>query len=178
MDSSSSKKPRETLNGPRGWLIESLRLHLVPVFIERGFAIAPIATRNEPVDRELVSMLPFGRLCRSTSDFIDLAEIELANRGRAEFRISAGVAPKEGLMTRTGHWAAEELLVGWLSEFYEMYSSPWWRRWFSIRPRQVPRTKTDYEKLVVEVAGFVPEIESALRGGKLGPHMRRVRIRR
>lgn len=175
MDDSSSKKQLET---PRGWLIESLRLHLVPVFIERGFSMAPIATRSEPVDRELLSMLPLGRLCRSTSEATDLVEIELASRGRAEFRISAGVAPKAGLMAPTGHWAAEELLVGWLSESYEMYSSPRWRSWFSVRPRGAPPTKSDYEKLVVEVAWFVPELESALRGGKLGPHMRRVRIPR
>ena len=38
--------------------------------------------------------------------------------------------------------------------------------------------QSDYEKLVVEVAGLVPELESALRSGKLGPHVRRVRIRR
>ena len=154
MDDRSSKKRLETLNGTRGWLIESLRSHLVPVFIERGFSIAPIATHNEPVDRELLSMLPLGRLCRPTSEGVDLVEIELASRGRAEFRISAGVAPKAGLMTPTGHWAAEELLVGWLGESYEMYSSPWWRSWFSVRSRGAPPTKNDYEKLIVEVAGL------------------------
>jgi hypothetical protein len=34
--------------------------------------------------------------------------------------------------------------------------------------------QADYEKLALRVAGLLPELELALREGKLGPHMRRL----
>jgi hypothetical protein len=36
--------------------------------------------------------------------------------------------------------------------------------------------QADYDKLVLRVAGFLPELELALREGNLGPHMRRIVI--
>ena len=98
---------------------------------------------------------------------------------RAAFRINAGVAPKQGMMTVTGHWPAEGVCVHWLNEFFEMYASSRWRSWFSLwfwRFR-IP-VQSDYDKLALRVAGFLPEVELALREGKLGLHVRRVVIPR
>ncbi len=177
----SSKNELKTIKERRNWLIQSLRTHLLSVLIEQGFAVAPAVApgHSGPVDRELVLALPLGRLVRHRERGVDLIEIDFRTYRRAAFRIAAGVAPKEGLMTLTGHWAAEELYVGWLNEFYVMYALPRWQVSFYAWhwPYRSP-TQRDYEKLAQRVAGFVPELELALREGKLGPHMRRFLIPR
>ena len=166
----------KSLKERRVWLIQSLRTHLLPVLIEQGFAVAPAVApgHSDPVDRELVLGLPLGRLVRRREGRVDLIEIDFRTYRRAAFRIAAGVAPKEGLMTLTGQWAAEDLYVGWLNEFYVMYASPRWQVSFSVWhwPYQ-STTQGNYEKLAKRVAEFTPELELALREGRLGPHVRR-----
>lgn len=80
-------------------------------------------------------------------------------------------------MTYTGHRPREELTAGGLPDHYEMYASPRWWTWFSVRkwPWQSP-VQGDYDKLAERVAGFVPELEMALLESRLGPHMRHVVI--
>jgi hypothetical protein len=177
----SSKSALKSVKGRRDRLIQSLRTHLLPALIEREFAVAPAVApgHSGPVDRELVQTLPLGRLIRHREGRVDLIEIDFRTYRRGAFRIAAGVAPKEGLMTLTGHWAAKELYVGWLNEFYVMYALPRWQVSFFAWhwPYQSP-TQGDYEKLAQRVTGFVPELELALREGKLGPHMRRFLIPR
>jgi len=163
----------------RDWLIQSLRTYLLPALINRGFEVVPPETRG-PVDREFLLIFPsWGRMIRARESRVDLFEIQLAPYRRAAFRINAGVAPEEGITTLTGHWPAEDVLVHWLNEFLEMYACPRWRIWFSGR-RLLYRSSTqgDYDKLAIKVAGLVPELDLALREGKLGPHMRRVMIAR
>ena len=174
----SLKKQYASLKEPRDRLVESVRRRLLPLLIEQGFAVAPLVRRG-PVDREVVLSLPFGRLCRHREAGVDLVQIEVARYRRAAFRIMAGVAPQEGLMTFTGHWAAEDVFVDWLDEYFVMYACPWLRIWFSVWhwPHRSP-VQADYEKLALRVARFVPEIELVLRDGRLGPHMRRVVIPR
>jgi hypothetical protein len=163
----------------RDWLIQSLRTHLLPVLIKQGFEAAPPVHRG-PVDREVVLGFPsWGRLIRARESGVDLIEIQFARYRRAAFRINVGVAPKEGMMTLTGHWRAEDVHVHWLNEFFEMYALSRWRIWFSVRHLLYrSRTQGDYDKLALRVAGLVPELEAVLREGKLGPHMRRVVIPR
>jgi hypothetical protein len=81
-------------------------------------------------------------------------------------------------MTFTGHWASEDVFIDWLEESFEMYASPFWRSWFSVKywPGQLP-VRQDYENLVRRVASYIPEIEAALSENELGPHMRRVVVR-
>jgi hypothetical protein len=158
-------------------LKQSLRTHLLPVLTNQGFEAAPPVPRG-PVDREFVVSFPlWGRLIRARESGVDLIEIQFAPRRRDAFRINMGVSPKEGMATLKGHWAAEDVLVHWLNEFFEMYASSRWRIWFSVRqPLFRSRTQGDYDKLALRVAGLVPELELALREGKLGPHMRRIVI--
>lgn len=82
-------------------------------------------------------------------------------------------------MTVTGHWAAEDVYVGWLNEFYVMYALPRWQVSFFAWhwPYQSP-TQGDYEKLARRVVRFVPELELALQQGRLGSHVRRFLIPR
>jgi len=110
---------------------------------------------------------------------VELVEIDFARHRRAAFRINAGVAPKDGLMTLTGHWPAQDLYVEWLNEFFVMYAYPRWRIWFSVWrwPGRSP-SQQDYDKLALRVAGFLPELEAALREGRVGPHVRKVMIPR
>jgi hypothetical protein len=178
MTNNTAAKKYESAKDRREWLIQSLRAHVLPVLIRRGFELAPLITRG-PIDRELVRSLPLGRLRRSGEKGVDLIQIELPRYHRAAFRIAAGVAPKEGLMTHTGHWDAEDLYVGWLNEFYGMYALPRWRVSFFVwHWRNQSPTQGDYERLAQRVAGFVPELELALREGTSGPHMRRFVIPR
>jgi hypothetical protein len=95
--------------------------------------------------------------------------------------------PTDGLMTDMGCLPAEEVAVHWLDEWFETHARPWLRpmlkalglepleAWFSVSywPCQ-SHTEDDYEKLVLRAASVVPELELALRGGRLGLHVRRV----
>jgi hypothetical protein len=110
---------------------------------------------------------------------LDLVEIQLMTYRRAAFLINAGVVPKRGIKTLTGRWPAEEISVGWLDESFVMYESPRWRSWFSMWFwRFRTPVQSDYNKLSLRVAGYLQEIELALREGKLGPHMQKVVIPR
>lgn len=175
----------------REWLIQSIRTHLLPALTKQGFEVAPLVHRS-PVDREFEESFPeWGRLIRATESGIDLVEIQLATRRRAAFRINAGVVPKEGIITLTGHHPAEEVAVHWLDQYFETHAHPWLRSslralrleplgtWFSVWhwPYRSP-TQSDYDKLVLRVADLVPEVELALREGKLGQHVRKVAISR
>jgi len=83
------------------------------------------------------------------------------------------------MMTVTGPWPAEQVCVHWLNEFFEMYASPRWRTWFFLWFwRFRTPAQSDYDKLARRVMDFLPEVDLALREGKLGPHMRRVMIRK
>ena len=181
------KAKEEKLRKHRDLLLDSVRTHLLPAFIERGFAIRP-RVRQEPTDRKSAGTFPFELLRRSRPDGgIDLVEIQFATYQRAAFRINACAAPKEGMMTIGGHWSAEELHAGGLHDHLETHARPWLRpclralgleplgAWFSLPfwSFRCP-VQADYEKLALRVVGFLPEIELALREGKIGPHLRRV----
>jgi hypothetical protein len=168
-------------------LEESVRTHLLPVLVQQGFAVAPLAQRG-PVDRKWVGTFPFGQLRRTRTDGgVDLVEIQFMTYGRAAFRINACAVPKDGMMTAWGHRTAEELSAGGLHDHFETHARPWLRRglralgleslggWFSVWhwPHR-SLTQADYDRLALRVADFVPEIELALRDGRLGPHMRRI----
>jgi hypothetical protein len=159
----------------RLWLIQSIRTHLLPAFANRGFHAAPRVNRG-PVDPEAAVTFPdWGRFIRARNSAVDLIEVQLAQYGGAAFRINMGVAPGSGMMTLTGHWAAQDILVHWLDQFLEVYAIPRWRVWFSMRPRLYrSRTQTDYDELALRVAQLVPELDIALQEDREGPHVRRV----
>jgi hypothetical protein len=159
----------------RQFLLESVRTHILPVLLQQGFAVAP-GHSSGPVDRKSVGVLPFGLLRRARPDGgLDLVEIQFMTYQRPAFRINVCPVPKEGLMTVAGPRATEELEAGGLHNHFEMYAYPRWWIFFSLflwrlrTPRQ-----SDYERLALRVAGYLPEVELALREGKLGPHMRKI----
>jgi hypothetical protein len=162
----------------RDMLIKSLGLHLVPALVRHGFEPAPEVKRT-PTDRESDLAFPLDRLIRVRGEGVDMLEIQFAPHRRPAFRLNVGIAPKDGMMTATGHWPAEKVCVHWLNEFYEMYAYSRWRKWFSLPFLMIRRAvPADYEKLALTVSALLPEIELALRERKLGPHMRGVSIRR
>ena len=156
-------------------LLKSVQTHILPVFIQQGFVVAPGV---QMVDRSTADTFPF-ELRRGRPDGgVDLVEIQFMTYQRAAFRINVCPVPKEGMTTLGGHRKPDELHASGLHDHFEMYASPRWWRWFSLWfwSLRTP-VESDYDKLASRVAGFLPEVELALRDGKLGPHMRRIAIR-
>jgi hypothetical protein len=178
-------KERETKRR-KDLLVESVRAHLLPALIKQGFAFAPRQVDGGP-ERKAVGISPFGQLQRNRPDGkTDLVEIQFMTYQRAAFRINACAVPKEGMMSLSGHRTAEECIALGVKDLYS-HARPWLRpllravrleplgEWFSVWHWPFrPPTKGDYDKLAMKAAGILPELESALRGGELGPHMRRL----
>src|SRR5262245_44392098 len=101
------KRRQKTRREGRRWLLASLRKHMLPALIERGFAVAPLVL-SEP-DRELQVQQPLGRLTRPRAGGVDHVQIELAPYTRPAFRLSAGAAPKEGVVGVFGPVPAEDV---------------------------------------------------------------------
>lgn len=175
----------------RDWLIHGIRAHVLPALVEQGFTIAPLV-HHGPVDRKFQLSFPsWGRLMRTRNSGVDLIEIQLAPYRRAAFRMNAGVVPGDGIVTMAGHRPIEEVAVHWLREYFETHARPLLRQslkavgleplggWFSVRcwPWQTPE-QGDYEKLARWVVGLLPELDVALREGRVGRHVRRVVIPR
>jgi len=173
----------------RGLLEDSVRTHLVPALIQRGFEPAPRARRG-PVDRKAMGSFPsWGRLIRVREPAVDQVEIQFSTYGRAAFRVNACAVPKEGMITPEGHKSAEECLALGVHDL-ETHARPWLRptlralriepvgQWFSMWhwPLRSP-LKADYDKLALRAVDLLPEVELALREGKLGPHMRRFELK-
>lgn len=161
----------------RDLLLESVRTLILPIFIQQGFAATP-RVHIGPFDRKSADSFPFDLLRRTRPDGgVDLVEIQFMTYQRAAFRINACAVPKEGMMTLGGHRTAEQLDAGGLHDHFEMYASPRWRRWFSLHFwRFRTLMQSDYDRLALRVATFLPEIELALREDKLGPHVRKIVI--
>lgn len=161
-------------NKSRSWLIDSLRKHLVPAFEELGFEVVPL-TEEEAASGEFQRAFPLGRLQRSSSRGLDLVEVQLDKYDPA-FRLNFGIAPEGGIDHPMGHVAQHDVRVGYLSQSFEAYSRPLFRRWFRLSRFGPSKTKVDYENLVADNLGIVREVEDALRGGKLGRHVRVVEM--
>jgi hypothetical protein len=155
-------------------LLQSVRAHILPFFPQHGFAVTTRA-HLDLGDRKYADTFPFELRRVRPDGGIDLVEIQFMTYQRAAFRINVCQVPKEGMMTLGGHRKPMELHAGGLHDHFEMYASPRWRSWFSLWLwRFRTPSKSDYDKLALRVAGFLAEVELALREGKLGPHMRRV----
>ncbi|HEX2593156.1 MAG TPA: hypothetical protein VHL34_16770 [Rhizomicrobium sp.] len=141
-----------------------------------GFEVVPSA--GDDARGEIRAAFPFGRLRRNGPEGLELVEIQLHKRRAAAFRLNIGIAPPEGVDHFTGqHIAQEDIWVGYLDHFYELYRSPMFRIWFAVRRWSWSKravTEGDCGALVDEVIGFLPEVEQALREGRAGPHVRRI----
>ena len=175
---SAFKGGASTVYAGRQLLIHAIRVKLLPEFANRGFETDALPEpRIGPMDRRLLVEMRFGRFRRTGPRGIELVEIQLAPRAQAAFRLNIGVAPADGIDTFAGHVAAEDILVGWLREYYALYQCPLFRVWFSVRRWPWREVKaTDYEGLVERVVGLMPEVELALREGTQGRHIRLVQI--
>lgn len=179
----------QKLRTQKDLLVESVRTHLLPAFIQRGFAVGPLR-HYKPASKKSVGTFPFGQLRRTRPDGgVDVIEIQFSTYQRAAFRINAGVAPKDGIVTLTGNRSVEDVAVHWLNQYFETHARPWLRpalralgleplgEWFSLPFWRLRSPKqANYDALAIWVAGLVPEIEAALSESKLGPHIRKVVI--
>jgi hypothetical protein len=163
---SDSPRTRRTL------LEASVQGHLLPALRQRGFQATPVLDALA-ADRDR----PFGRLFRPRGSTVDRVEIQFSRYGRVAFRINACAVPRGGMMTPAGHRTMNDVLALGIHNL-EMYAHPRWFIFFSLFSMAMWRIRLpkqeDYDKLAQRVAGFLPELESALREGELGPHMRRL----
>jgi hypothetical protein len=159
----------------REFLLEGVRTHILPVFIQQQFAVIP-RVHSASVDEKSVDIFPFGRMRRPKTDGgVDLVEIQFMTYGRAAFRINARAVRTDEITTVGGHRAAVEFEAGGLHDHFEMYAYPRLWLWFSLRFwRFRTPVQSRYDRLALQVAGFLPEIELALRDDKLGPHVRKI----
>jgi hypothetical protein len=166
----------------RDLLEESVRMHLLPALIARGFEPAPPVVHSGPVNRDYLRSFPsWGKLIRAREPAADLVKIQFSSHGRAAYRVNACAVPKDGMMTAGGYKTAEECVELGICDL-ETHARPWLRpglralgleplgAWFSVRyrPLRAP-THADYDRLALQVADLLPELELALREGKLGP---------
>lgn len=169
---------------------KSVRTHLVPAIIKLGFEPAPPRSRDEPEDRKYSGCFPlWGRWIRRREPIVDQLQIQFSTYGRAAFRMNASAVPKDGMMTHGGHKTAEECLALGVHDL-ETHARPWLRpflrvlrvepsgAWFSLwHPPLGSPAPADYEKLALQAVEILPELDLALREGKLGPHMRRFEMK-
>lgn len=158
----------------RRWLTASLRDVLLPALHAQGFE--PVALTDQEKRSELRTAFPFGRLRRARGSGFDLVEIQMERYGKPGFRISAGVVPSTGINHLVGHVAVEDAWSSHLPRHYVLYGLPLTGRWFTLwhwPGRQV--TQADIKDFVAKVtASVIPEIESALREGRCGKHVKRM----
>jgi hypothetical protein len=166
----------------RRWLLSAIEAELIPHFLARGFELTPIKTsRRGPTDREYLVSFPFGRLRRRVDGGVEQVEIQLAPHGRPAFRLNFGLVPSDGVNGILGHINSEDAGVHSLPERFTLYSCPLFSLNFSVRRwfwSSRDRTEQEYIALVVGVQGLLPEIDAALRIGKVGRHVRRTVISR
>lgn len=166
----------------RRWLVEAVRSQLIPEFLARGFELAPFSRAKQgATDREFVVSFPFGRLRRSVDRGFEQVEIQLAPHGRAAFRLNLGLIPFGGVEGILGHIAADDAGVHALPERFTLYSCPFFSLNFSVRRwmwSRRERTEDEYRALVARVVELLPEVDDALRNGKVGRHIRHTVIRR
>ena len=183
------RRAKEQEAGRRRALLEhSVRAHLLPALVQLGFEPAAPRSQDEPYDRKHAGCFPiWGQFARARESIVDKVEIQFSTYGRAAFRINATAVPESGMMTAGGHRAAEEIHASGLHDHLETHARPWLRpilkglrveplgEWFSLWRWPLGRpTESDYDRLAQSAAAVLPELEVALRDGKLGPHIRRL----
>lgn len=159
----------ETLNFGKRWVRDGVKQWLIPEFERLGFVTTPVSS-------DLKRDYPFGTLRRSRGGLVDIVEIDFFHpRGDPAFRIFLASLPA-GPWTYGGQiFRNEDVLTGWLPESYQM---PRDLRWFRVKrwPWSPLPTQADYERLAKRVARMVPEAEAAFTSGKVGPHIRYVKM--
>jgi len=66
-DKLSARRAKEQkLRKHRELLVESVRNHVLPAIIEKGFAVEPRRVNVGPVDRKSVGIFPFEQMRRQT----------------------------------------------------------------------------------------------------------------
>jgi hypothetical protein len=148
------------------WLLEAIRARLLPEFVRRGFEVVPLS--DEDARGEIRAAFPFGRLRRKGVNGFELIEVQLHPRDLAKFRINLGIAPPRGIDHFVGrHLAPEDIWVTYLDQYYEVYSSAIFRKWFAVRRgwwSKRPITEDDYHELIDRVRKLVPEIAQVFSG--------------
>lgn len=161
----------------RKWLLESIESLLLPELEGRGFRRVPLTP--EEARSEVRIAFPFGRLRREGPRGFELVEIQLDKYGSPVFRLNLGVVPFDGVEHKlVGRIPPEDVWVHYLDHTYEMYQVRWRRKWFSAG--RLPRSdvsEADYQALVRRVMSLIPEIEALFWDGKLGRHIREIRLR-
>lgn len=160
----------------KNWMVEAVVELLLPAVEKMGFEhVSPRDSKN--YNREYLLAFPVGTFRRRTPDGVDMVEPHFF--GRDKFSIDTARIPLEGINTRAGQIPAEDCMIAWGSSWFELYQHPLLKLPFAVRWNWGrPPARADYEKVVGEAVGYLPEIEVALSNGTAGPHVRYVEIKR
>ena len=170
----------DTRKQRRKWMRKSVETLLLPEFSRRGFQ--PVPWNEEEAKSAWRTLVPFGRWRRRTSDGFEIIQVYFDPYGGPGFWIRFGAIPEGGTTDVFGnHLAAED---AWAEYLPVMYSTAPFRffqaycQQFKVRkwPWQ-SHTEADYVALVRRVIALMPDIETALREGRCGPHIRVVDMR-
>jgi hypothetical protein len=156
-------------------LIDAIQQTLVPALSMRGFNQIP-SDQKDLLSQELKTAFPFGRMHRPGSITTDLMEIQMDQNGKGAFRLNFGRVPNAGIDHETGHISLENVWVQYLDQYFQLYQSRFWRRWFSIKASDSSQElRAASSELVAMVVGLISEVEESLKSGKSSPHVKRVR---
>jgi len=160
----------------RHFLRVSIETTLIPMLENSGFERVPLAG-EDLASRDIRSGFPFGRLRRYIPDGADLADIQIDKRYCA-FRVNFGRVPETGVdHPISGHIDFLDVWAHYLPVSYELCANALFRRWFSAETWfGKPITQERIHRIVHFAALALPEMEMALAGRRLGPHVRRVRF--
>ena len=154
-------------------LLKSVEDYVLPALSARGFEEFEESSGDR--DREKFPFRPMRR--RLPDGTVQLVEIQFQSHGRAAFRVNASAIPKTGIMTVGGHRLESEVTAGGLHDHFEMYKSPRFWKWFAIPFWQFRQPYPElYKQLTSRVVTYLPEIDEALRGSNLGPHIRHIQF--
>lgn len=148
---------------------------LIPELARRGFVRVPLDARDAG-STEIRAAFPFGRFRRVRDGRYEIVEIQLHKHEPLAFRINFGAVGFGDFAHPTGRIDSESAWVHYLPTYYELYASPFWRRWFSATAWGRNRSPADAINASVMMAtDLLSEVDATFATGQPGRHIRVVR---
>lgn len=156
---------------------------VVQRFIDEGYVAIPL---GPGCDREMYRMMPFGKLMRfnDTKMEYDAVFIEFMDNRFFTMRIEVMNHPLEVIDLSGRTVPAERISPMDVENYYEYIKYPdnfdtLFGSFgnFTCKKLLFPVKQEDVDKMIAEIAAYLPEIDDALHFDRLGPHIRKYAFR-